>query len=267
MMSIVSVDAVPTHLLDKAAVDRNYDFLPSFDADDGAFGRQLLETRKRRFEKLRRMMYTDPEKIKRRSEISMPILAVNAFYTPVFHSPFAVDTDEAAINYGSLGRIVGHELSHAFHVGLSSIDEHVQPLTLYSPSSRKEFLARLNCLAQQVNDGSGSQTLGNNSISEAFADNAGLEKAYLAFKALMQSDPLTYSRPANPLGYTAQQLFFVSGCFVFCAFQGYAFDQNAIYPPPFLRCNTPAMNTRDFGVAFSCAQGAPMNPIIRCNFH
>ncbi|KAH7984198.1 hypothetical protein HPB52_017924 [Rhipicephalus sanguineus] len=281
MMSIVSVDGVPAHLLDTAAVDRNYDFLPSFAPDDGAFGRQLLEARKRRFEKLRRMMYIDPEKIKRRSEISLPILAVNAFYTPVFHvifvtgaimqaslaSPFAVDMQEMAINYGSLGRIIGHELSHAFHVGISSLDEHVQPFTLYSPSSRKEFVARLNCLAKQVNDGSGSQTLGNNSISEAFADNAGLEKAYLAFKALTQSDPLIYTKPANPLGYTAQQLFFVSGCFVFCAFQGYAFERNAVYPPPFLRCNTPAMNTRDFGAAFSCPQGAPMNPLVRCNFH
>ncbi|XP_037561258.1 neprilysin-1 [Dermacentor silvarum] len=277
MMSIVSVDAVPAHLMDKAAVDQNYDFLPSFSEDAGAFGRQLLEARKHRFEKLRRLMYTDPEKIKRRSELSLPILAVNAFYMPVFHvifvtgaimqSPFAVGTDEPAINYGSLGRIIGHELSHAFQESTSSLDEHVQPLTLYSPSSHKEFLGRLACLTKQVNDGSGSQTLGNNSISETFADNAGIQKAYLAFKARLQSDPLLNVKPSNQLGYTAQQLFFVSGCFVFCAFQGYAFDHNAVYPPPFLRCNMPAMNTRDFGAAFSCAQGAPMNPIIRCNFH
>ncbi|KAL1426664.1 hypothetical protein MTO96_018135 [Rhipicephalus appendiculatus] len=300
MNSIVSVDGVPAHLLDPAAVDRDYDFLPSFAPDDGAFGRQLLEARKRRFEKLRRMMYTDPEKVKRRSEIPLPILAVNAFYTPVFHvivvtgaimqaslaarrferfrnesrggfvankSPFAVDTGDVAINYGSLGRIIGHELSHAFQMSTSSLDDHVQPLTLYSPASRKEFLARLNCLAKQVNDGSGSQTLGNNSIAEAFADNAGLEKAYLAFKALTQSDPTIFSKPANPLGYTAQQLFFVSSCFVFCAFQGYAFERNTVYPPPFLRCNTPAMNSPDFGNAFTCAQGAPMNPLVRCNFH
>ncbi|XP_075737729.1 neprilysin-1 isoform X2 [Rhipicephalus microplus] len=182
-------------------------------------------------------------------------------------SPFAVDTEEMAINYGSLGRIIGHELSHAFQMSTSSLDNHVQPLTLYSPASRKEFLARLNCLAKQVNDGSGSQTLGNNSISEAFADNAGLEKSYLAFKGLTQSDPLIYSKPINPLGYTAQQMFFVSSCFVFCAFQGYAFERNSVYPPPFLRCNTPAMNSRDFGSAFNCAQGAPMNPLVRCNFH
>ncbi|XP_075530515.1 neprilysin-11-like [Dermacentor variabilis] len=277
MMSIVSVDAVPAHLLDTAAVDKNYDFLPSFSEDAGTFGWQLLEARKRRFEKLRRLMYTDPEKIKRRSELSLPILSVNAFYMPIFHviyvtgaimqSPFAVRADEPAINYGSLGRIIGHELSHAFYVSTTSVDEHLQPFRLYSPSSYKEFLGRLACLAKQVNDGSGSQTLGNNSISETFADNAGIQKAYLAFKALLQSDPLLNDKPANPLGYTAQQLFFVSGCFVFCAFQGYASDQNAVYPPPFLRCNMPAMNTRDFGVAFSCAQGAPMNPIIRCNFH
>ncbi|KAH7985289.1 hypothetical protein HPB51_026845 [Rhipicephalus microplus] len=85
MKSIVNVDGVPAHLMDPVAVDKVYDFLPSFAPDDGAFGRQLLEARKHRFEKLRRMMYHDPEKIKRRSEIALSILAVNAYYTPVFH--------------------------------------------------------------------------------------------------------------------------------------------------------------------------------------
>ncbi|KAL1430397.1 hypothetical protein MTO96_014995 [Rhipicephalus appendiculatus] len=126
---------------------------------------------------------------------------------------------------------------------------------------------------QQINDGSGSQTLGNNSISEAFADSAGLEKAQLAFEAaLLQEQSKTQLYGDVPgansqLGYTAQQLFFISSCFMFCSFQGYAFERSAVYPPPFLRCNAPVMNTRAFGAAFGCAQGAPMNPIIRCNFH
>ncbi|XP_065301396.2 neprilysin-1-like isoform X4 [Dermacentor albipictus] len=186
-------------------------------------------------------------------------------------SPFAMDADVPAINFGSLGRVIGHELSHAFDATYSTLDQHVQPLTLYSPSSRKEFLTRLACLAkQQINDASGSQTLGNNSISEAFADNAGLEKAQLAFKALLRQESevkLSGNGPATSLGYTAQQLFFVSSCFMYCSDQGYTFSRNAFYPPPFLRCNAPVMNTREFGVAFGCAQGAPMNPIIRCNFH
>ncbi|KAL1452295.1 hypothetical protein MTO96_027936 [Rhipicephalus appendiculatus] len=128
-------------------------------------------------------------------------------------------------------------------------------------------------LLQQINDGSGSQTLGNNSISEAFADSAGLEKAQLAFEAaLLQEQSKTQLYGDVPgansqLGYTAQQLFFISSCFMFCSFQGYAFERSAVYPPPFLRCNAPVMNTRAFGAAFGCAQGAPMNPIIRCNFH
>ncbi|XP_075540049.1 neprilysin-1-like [Dermacentor variabilis] len=182
-----------------------------------------------------------------------------------------MDADVPAINFGSLGRVIGHELSHAFDATHSTLDQHVQPLMLYSPSSHKEFLTRLACLAkQQINDASGSQTLGNNSISEAFADNAGLEKAQLAFKALLRQESevkLGGNGPAASLGYTAQQLFFVSGCLMFCSGQGYTFSQNDIYPPPFLRCNAPVMNTREFGVAFGCAQGTPMNPIIRCNFH
>nr|XP_050028437.2 endothelin-converting enzyme 1-like [Dermacentor andersoni] len=281
MTSLVIVDGITTHLLQPGAADRSYDFLPSFSRDAGAFGDQLLEARRRRFRKLRRLMYTDPEKIKRRSEMLLPVMTVNAYYMPVFNvvvlsgtilqSPFAMDADVPAINFGSLGRVIGHELSHAFDATHSTLDQHVQPLMLYSPSSHKEFLTRLACLAkQQINDASGSQTLGNNSISEAFADNAGLEKAQLAFKALLQQESevkLGGDGPAASLGYTAQQLFFVSGCLMFCSGQGYTFSQNAIYPPPFLRCNAPVMNTREFGVAFGCPQGTPMNPIIRCNFH
>ncbi|XP_065301394.2 endothelin-converting enzyme 2-like isoform X3 [Dermacentor albipictus] len=281
LTNVVIVDGIATHMLQPGAADKSYDFLPSFSKDAGAFGYQLLEARRRRFDKLRRLMYTDPEKIKRRSDMLLPVMTVNAYYMPVFNvvlipgtilqSPFAMDADVPAINFGSLGRVIGHELSHAFDATYSTLDQHVQPLTLYSPSSRKEFLTRLACLAkQQINDASGSQTLGNNSISEAFADNAGLEKAQLAFKALLRQESevkLSGNGPATSLGYTAQQLFFVSSCFMYCSDQGYTFSRNAFYPPPFLRCNAPVMNTREFGVAFGCAQGAPMNPIIRCNFH
>ncbi|XP_065301393.2 endothelin-converting enzyme 2-like isoform X2 [Dermacentor albipictus] len=280
LTNVVIVDGIATHMLQPGAADKSYDFLPSFSKDAGAFGYQLLEARRRRFDKLRRLMYTDPEKIKRRSDMLLPVMTVNAYYMPVFNvvlipgtilqSPFAMDADVPAINFGSLGRVIGHELSHAFDATYSTLDQHVQPLTLYSPSSRKEFLTRLACLAKQINDASGSQTLGNNSISEAFADNAGLEKAQLAFKALLRQESevkLSGNGPATSLGYTAQQLFFVSSCFMYCSDQGYTFSRNAFYPPPFLRCNAPVMNTREFGVAFGCAQGAPMNPIIRCNFH
>ncbi|KAH7960770.1 hypothetical protein HPB49_023279 [Dermacentor silvarum] len=293
MTSVVIVDGMTTHMLQPDAADKSYDFLPSFSKDAGSFGDQLLEARRRRFRKLRRLMYADPEKVKRRSEMLLPVMAVNAYYVPVFHvvvisgtilqagygsrvhelsarSPFAEDAHVPAIHFGSLGRVIAHELSHAFDVAHSTFDQHVQPLTLYSPSSRKELLTRLACLAKQINDASGSQTLGNNSISEAFADNAGLEKAHLAFEALLRQQSeaqLGGDGPAASLGYTAQQLFFISGCFMFCSDQGYAFSRHAVYPPPFLRCNTPVMNTREFGVAFGCAQGAPMNPIIRCNFH
>ncbi|KAH6934346.1 hypothetical protein HPB50_023038 [Hyalomma asiaticum] len=254
MTSVLSVDGITTHLLQPAAADKSYDFLPSFSKDEGAFGHQLLEARRRRFHKLRRLMYTDPEKVKRRGEVMLPIMT----------SPFAVDPDVPAINYGGLGRVIGHELSHAFDATTSYLDEHVQPFTLYSPSSRKELLARLACLARQINDASGSQTLGNNSISEAFADNAGGLRQQSETAQLYNDVP---PGSASQLGYTAQQLFFVSSCFMLCSSQGYDFKRRAVYPPPFLRCNTAVMNTRAFGVAFGCPQGAPMNPIIRCNFH
>ncbi|CAN7993640.1 unnamed protein product [Ixodes hexagonus] len=196
------------------------------------------------------------------------MIEVNALYAPVFHSifvnmallqsPFIELGLPDVVNYGSLGRVIGHELSHAFGPERYNYGYRGGQFQWYSLAWNLEFHKRLLCLISQIDGVAKSKTLGVNTLEESFADAAGMERAILAYQIL----------PKGPmfLGYTQDQLFFVVGCFAFCSADAYTVRPTGRYPPAALRCNLPAMNLREFGLAFKCPQGAPMNPLRRCTF-
>ncbi|EEC18351.1 endothelin-converting enzyme, putative [Ixodes scapularis] len=197
------------------------------------------------------------------------MIEVNAFYAAMFHTiviktgliqPPLIDLSlPHVVSYGGLGRMIGHELSHAFDPQRYNFSYRGGKSRWYSDAWDREFHSRLHCLSTQINEAANSRTLGKNTLDESFADTVGMEKAILAYQTL----------PKGPtqFGYTQDQMFFVAGCFGFCSSRGYTVIPASIYPPPALRCNLPAMNLREFGFAFKCAQGAPMNPIRRCSFY
>ncbi|KAL3252130.1 hypothetical protein MRX96_054940 [Rhipicephalus microplus] len=207
-------------------------------------------------------------------DISIPLTVVNAYYLPVYHvmvipaailhPPFYVATYPKSYNLGSLGHVLGHEMTHAFDPEMGLYDRSGQRKDWWTSGSRVEFENRLDCLRRMYNTIPWAEGVahGDYALSENFADSGGLLKAYRAFRAAKAG-----SRPAAPASlasFTDEQMFFLSSCFKWCSAEGK--ESAGSYSPPRLRCNVPLMNMPQFAAAFQCGPGKAMNPSTRCDF-
>ncbi|XP_050047575.2 neprilysin-1-like [Dermacentor andersoni] len=265
--SLLSIVAVPAHLNTSQALDAFYDYLGADQSQP--FFQWFMKSRNRRSDKYKSFIREDPKVAVHREDMPLSSVDVNAFYLHLYHimvvlpaiiaPPFAAPGVAPAVIYGSIGKVLGHELSHAFDPQSSTQTRTGDFATWWSLPSFKRFVDRLLCVISQLGNYTESYVHGFNALSEVFADTAGTEKARLAYASL----------PIQPgmLGYSQEQLFFVAGCFEFCAKNPYSWDVSDIYPASALRCNLPVANEKKFAAAFNCPTGAALNPQTRCIFH
>ncbi|KAK8760982.1 hypothetical protein V5799_027751 [Amblyomma americanum] len=265
--SVIPVMPLPAHLNTSDALEAFHDYLPT--PSSKSFIEWLLEAFHQRSEKYKRLLREDPNVIVHREDFFPSSIGVNAFYVPLTHimgvagaimaPPFVSPNMPRAVDHGAIGKVLGHELTHAFDPLFSELTRTGEVAAWWSKESFKNLAARLECLENQLATYTGDRKHAKSALSEAFADSAGTEKARLTFGSL----------PPGPgiLGYTQEQLFFVAGCFEFCTDEGYSYEQNGLYPAVVLRCNQPVSNEKRFAQAFKCAEGAALNPRDRCSFH
>ncbi len=203
-------------------------------------------------------------------EWSMTPPTVNAYYSPLHNSinfpagilqpPFFDNRMDAAVNYGAIGAVMGHELTHGFDDQGRQFDAQGNLRNWWTPEDAAEFEKRAECFIKEysaftpVDDVhlNGKLTLGENT-----ADNGGV---HLAFLALMKS---LETKPQPKIdGFTPQQRFFLGYAQIWC--------QNVRPEAARLRAQTdPHSDGRDrvngvvgnmpeFGEAFACRAGQPM---------
>ncbi|KAH6943888.1 hypothetical protein HPB50_000403 [Hyalomma asiaticum] len=263
---LISVVSVPAHLRTDKALDDFYDHLPQFSQP---FLTSYFDAVGRRQDKYKRLLRPNASVVVHREDLELPMVIVNAYYMPVNHlmviptaiisPPFVTLSVPKALNYGAIGKVLGHELSHSFDPRLSNISRTGEAITWWSKGSYENFTRLLSCVHDQLLNYTGSAVHARSALSETFADTAGTEKARLAYETL----------PPQPglLGYTQEQLFFVASCFEFCSRSAYEYRKMGLYPAVALRCNLPAANEPRFAAAFRCPKGAALNPAKRCTFH
>ncbi|XP_077565061.1 endothelin-converting enzyme 1-like [Haemaphysalis longicornis] len=212
--------------------------------------------------------------------VNVPLTLVNAFYLPIYHvvvipaailyPPFYVASYPAAYNHGSLGHVLGHELSHAFDPEAGLYAQDGLRHDWWTPASRRMFERKLDCLRRLYNQipWSGGVNFGDHALSENFADSGGMLKAYRAFRATAAaiqepSDEIDVE-PQGLGSLSAEQLFFVSSCFKWCSKDEK--QSPGWYSPPRMRCNVPLLNMPEFAEAFTCSAGTTMNPSTHCDF-
>jgi putative endopeptidase len=206
-----------------------------------------------------------------RGEWGMTPPIVNAYYSPLQNSinfpagilqpPFFYDHMDAAINYGAIGSVMGHELTHGFDDQGRQFDAQGNLSNWWTPEDAKEFETRAECFIKEysaftpVDDVhlNGKLTLGENT-----ADNGGVR---LAFMALMKS---LEGQPAPPKidGFTAQQRFFLAYGQVWCQnVRPEAARMRAQIDPHSDgrdRVNGVLGNMPEFREAFACHEGQSM---------
>ncbi len=190
---------------------------------------------------------------------------VNASYSPQYNQitfpagilqpPFFNFSADDALNYGGIGGVIGHEISHGFDDQGSQFDAVGNLRMWWTPDDRKNFEQRADCVVQQFNgfdvlDGlmiNGKLTLGEN-----IGDLGGLNIAYDAFERSMKGKP----RPADIDGFTPEQRFFISWAQVWGSkMRPEAIRQQVLGNPHAdarFRVIGPLKNMPEFAQAFGC---------------
>ena len=129
-------------------------------------------------------------------------------------NPFYFPTGPASVNFGKLGRIIGHEISHSFDSNGIKYDSQGLEKEWLGPEDREKLDENAKCLVDQYNRYEvlpGKSVNGTLTLDENIADNVGLHVALRAYKRLLHDGQLEL--PKKLLGLeklSSEQLFFLS---------------------------------------------------------
>ena len=210
---------------------------------------------------------------------------VNAYYNSslndinfpagILQPPFFDFKIDPAVNFGGIGVVIGHEITHGFDDAGSKYDGRGNLREWQTTEDRKAFTERTDCEVAEYNgfeaapahDGVAQQNLnGKLTLGENTADNGGLRIAYLALLDTLASQSKSITDQID--GYTAAQRFFIGFAQVWCQNQT---EQEARrralidpHSPGRWRANGSVQNFEEFGKAFNCRKGQPMYPENSC---
>jgi len=205
-----------------------------------------------------------------RNEWGMTPPTVNAYYNPlennvnfpagILQPPFYDQKADDAVNFGGIGMVIGHELTHGFDDEGSQFDADGNLKNWWTPKDKEQFDTLEQCFVNEydsfvvVDDvhEKGKLTLGENT-----ADNGGIRIAHMALLDVMGTTPLKETD-----GYTPDQRLFISYGQIWCQNQTpEAARLQALtneHSLPQFRVNGVVSNTADFAKAFGCKTGSPM---------
>jgi putative endopeptidase len=205
-----------------------------------------------------------------RAEWGMTPPTVNAYYSPTFNEivfpagilqpPFYDPHADDAVNYGGMGAVIGHEISHGFDDQGSKFDGKGNMNEWWTPADRKSFEEHGDCIVKQF-DGyevePGLHQNGKLVLGESIGDLGGLAIAYAAYEKSIVGQP-----PKDLDGFTPEQRFFLGWAQVWGAnlrpeFARLQTNTNE-HPLPHFRANGPVSNMQAFAKAFGCKKGDPM---------
>ena len=214
------------------------------------------------------------------TEWGMTPPTVNAYYNPpqnninfpagILQPPFYDNNYDAAVNFGGIGVVIGHEMTHGFDDQGSKYDLHGNVKQWWTDEDFAKFHERTECTAKEYDQfevAPGQKLNGHLTLGENTADNGGIR---IAYQALME----TLAKPgeaSEPLyadgkkdGYTPAQRFFIAFGQIWCS---NATEQSARvlaktdpHSSGEWRVKGTVQNFDEFGKAFGCKVGQPMMP-------
>jgi putative endopeptidase len=175
---------------------------------------------------------------------------------PPFYDPKADD----AINYGGMGAVIGHEITHGFDDQGSKFDAQGNLKDWWTPEDARNFKERAQCVSDQFDGYVVEGDLHENGklvLGESIADLGGLTISYAAYEKALQGKP----RPDKD-GFTPEQRFFLGWAQVWGAntrpeYARLLTNTNP-HPLPQFRGNGPLSNMAEFAKAFGCKKGDAM---------
>jgi endothelin-converting enzyme/putative endopeptidase len=209
-----------------------------------------------------------------RLEWGMTPPTVNAYYNQSFNEivfpagilqpPFFDKSMDDAINFGGIGLVIGHELTHGFDDQGRKYDAEGNLKDWWTAQDGKEFEKRVSCIADEYSSFvavddiklNGRLTLGENT-----ADNGGARIALMALEQMIANDK--NGKEAQTIdGYTPEQRFFLGFGRVWCEKRRPEYERTHVttdpHSPGRYRVNGVVQNMPEFQKAWGCKPGQPM---------
>jgi putative endopeptidase len=197
---------------------------------------------------------------------------VNAYYHPlqnninfpagILQPPFFDAKADDAVNYGAIGGVIGHEITHGFDDQGSQFDADANLRNWWTDADRKEFEQRTSCLVDQYSGFTAVDEVkvnGQLTLGENTADLGGTRIAYMALHKVLAAAGKENQKID---GFTPDQRFFIAWGQAWCENNRPEFARQMaltnVHSPGRYRANGIVSNTPEFHQAFGCKAGQPM---------
>ncbi|KAI1283102.1 Membrane metallo-endopeptidase-like 1 [Halotydeus destructor] len=208
---------------------------------------------------------------------------VNAFYTrsknfisfpagilqpPLYHPEYP-----NSLNYGGIGVVIGHEITHGFDDKGRQFDGHGNLVQWWAAKALDNFQRKAMCIINQYSNYTVPQVdirvNGVNTQGENIADNGGLKQAFLAYRKWLLNQKESDKKLPGLQEMSHEQLFFLNYAQIWCGSSRPEAVVNAIrtssHSPGRFRVIGALSNSAHFADAFKCSLGSPMNPVHKCD--
>ena len=209
-----------------------------------------------------------------RKEWGMTPPTVNAYYSGSFNEivfpagilqpPFFDKKMDDAVNFGGIGLVIGHELTHGFDDQGRKYDAQGNLRDWWTAEDGKEFEKRAACVANEYGNFVAVDDLklnGKLTLGENTADNGGARIAYAALMHMLAEDKTGKSQDKID-GYTPEQRYFLGFGRVWCEKRRPEFSRMLVsvdpHSPGRYRVNGAVQNMPEFQKAWGCKAGQPM---------
>uniref|UniRef100_A0A674KED2 Membrane metalloendopeptidase like 1 n=1 Tax=Terrapene triunguis TaxID=2587831 RepID=A0A674KED2_9SAUR len=206
---------------------------------------------------------------------------VNAFYSPnrnqivfpagILQPPFFSKQQPQALNFGGIGMVIGHEITHGFDDNGRNFDKDGNMFDWWSNFSAMHFKDQSRCMVYQYGNytwelAGGQNVSGISTLGENIADNGGVRQAYKAYLKWLEHEGKEPKLPG--LDLTHKQLFFLNFAQVWCGSYRPEYASQSIktdvHSPLKYRVMGSLQNFEAFSEAFHCKKGTAMHPVEKC---
>jgi len=206
---------------------------------------------------------------------------VNAFYNPnkndivfpagILQPLFYSQHFPKSLNYGGIGVVIGHEITHGFDDKGRQFDKQGNLKQWWNNRTIAEFRTAAQCIVDQYSN----YTLDEINLSidgrltqgENIADNGGLKQAFRAYRKWVAEHGEEPDLPG--LNMTHNQLFFLNYAQIWCGSMrpedALTKIRSSVHSPGPVRVLGPLSNSRDFSEAYACPKESRMNPPKKCS--
>jgi membrane metallo-endopeptidase-like protein 1 len=214
-----------------------------------------------------------------KTEWGMAPYTVNAQYSPnwnditfpagILQKPFYSPTYLNSLNYGGIGVVIGHEITHGFDDQGRQYDADGNLRDWWQKSDLDSFVNKSQCIVDQFSNFYVKEinefVNGKHTQGESAADTGGVKESFRAYKKLVGKKG---EQTLPVLNLSADQLFFLSFGQIWCdkitdgALRSQVLSNE--HPPGKYRIIGTLQNSEDFAKAYNCPKGSYMNPAKKC---